>query len=247
MVKAMTLPTVYNFSSTENLGDRVCSPHLYFDWLKEAKVKMPDQCVPGPAIFGGGGLFHPYWDQFIFRSIRENQPTAIWGAGLNYHGCQEEVFPKELESCSFVGLRHFKNPWNYVPCVSCMAHEFDTAISSTPSHEVVIYEHRNHPVQEWKNAPRMNNFTGSLSDAVSFLASGQIVVTTSFHGAYWAKLIGRAVGIYKPFSNRFLAIPGITPVQEETYIGTNGPPPMLYECRMLNIQWSDKLREFFGV
>ena len=53
-----------------------------------------------------------------------------------------------------------------------------------------------------KGIPTQSNCTGSLKDALSFIASGETVVSNSYHGVYWAMLMGRKV-LCLPFSNKF--------------------------------------------
>ncbi len=224
-------PTIYNFSQSWNLGDRVCSPHLYFDWLKDCPVKDPSEWTPGPSIFGGGGILHPGFDHILAAAIRSGEKTATWGIGLNYHGVKAQLYPKFLdESSILVGMRERLNPWNFVPCPSCMADEFNIAKMRYPDFDEVIYQHR-----DWKiegEVPRLNNSCQSLWVALNHIASGKTVITNSFHGAYWAKLLGRNVKIHDPFSNRFLAI--------------DDGEWDLETCRALNFAWSEKLKKYFS-
>lgn len=243
----MKTPTVYNFSATQNLGDRASSPSLYFDWLRNLPVEMPDKYEEGPAIFGGGGLLHPNTDQVIERAVSSGHPTALWGVGVNYHDTDSVAYPEFLGGAEFVSLRHPENPWYYVPCPSCMAEPLLHALYVDPKFPVVVYEHYGHSI-EWGDAPRMMNTEKSLCKAIELIASGNTVVTNSFHGAYWAQLIGRNVALYKPFSNRFLAIQGATIVSgfQELPCKTL-PQPKLHESRKLNQAWSEKLRVLFGL
>lgn len=237
--------TIYNFSSTDNIGDKACSPHLYVDWLKDVPVKMPDKYVDGPSIFGGGGLFHPGTDSIIVQAVQSRQPTALWGVGLNYHGLQTERFPKFLNECEHVGLRHVKNPWTYVPCVSCLSPDFDDVCQNAPQHDLAVYEHRNHPIP-LSDVPRINNFDGPLRSVLEFLSNSKTIVTNSFHGAYWCQLIGRNVLIYQPFSNRFMALNSHTISDVRDIQLTNTlPEPTLEDCRNINRSWSQRLYEYF--
>jgi hypothetical protein len=79
---------------------------------------------------------------------------------------------------------------------------FDVYDKMEPKHEVVIYSHMDHPISSTE-FPSMTNRGGSMEDAIRFLASGDVVVTNSYHGVYWATLLGRRVICYEPFSTRF--------------------------------------------
>ena len=39
---------------------------------------------------------------------------------------------------------------------------------------------------------------------INFLGSAELVITNSYHGAYWATLLKRKVVVMQPFSSKFL-------------------------------------------
>lgn len=198
-------------------------------------------------------MLHPGTDTWIKKAVESAEQTAIWGIGLNYHDQEQQVFPEWLNKCALVGMREHNNPWNYVPCPSCMCGHFDELIGLRPTTRVVVYHHRDYPIAT-RDFTSMTNSCPESESVMKFLASARIVITNTFHGAYWSQLIGRKVILVKPFSNRFMALKGITPSN-----GTNLsrdieyaeaeplPTPTLEDCRKLNREWSDKLREYFHI
>ena len=49
----------------------------------------------------------------------------------------------------------------------------------------------------------MGNGSGDLNGALAFLASGETVITSTYHGAYWGLMLGRKV-IVVPWATKFL-------------------------------------------
>ena len=135
----------------------------------------------------------------------------MWGVGRaglgkpDYNG-----YAAALERLSLVGVRDFGTKFDFVPCVSCLHYAFDNG--PDPEHDLVIYEHRHHPISGPGGIPRLRNDCSSAEEAIGFLASGRTVVTSSYHGAYWAMLLGRRVAIIPPWSakfHRFEKAPGV--------------------------------------
>ncbi len=187
---------------TQNLGDRVCAPTLYFD-LNSRRLDLG--CTPQgdlPLIIGGGGLLHPWFTDRVLRHLEAtSSPVVVWGVGTNTHGVAEAQDPEWLQRCDLVGLRDYPTSHRWVPCVSCMSPEFDR--QERPSHRVVVYRHGGEPdnIPDRMGLPTLTNHAESLESVVDFLLSGEFVVTNTYHGMYWATLLKRRVIVY-PFSSR---------------------------------------------
>lgn len=248
--------TLYNWSNMPNVGDRCASPHLYFDWLKDVPVKPVEQWQPGPSLFGGGGLLHPGGDWRIHQAFTSAEKAATWAIGINYHDCRFQNYPKFLDlKADTVGLREPGNPWTYVPCPSCMAKEFDAAAWITPTTRVVVYEHASNPFRGLlPTVPAMTNGDGPLDAVLAFLAGAELVVTNSFHGLYWAGLLGRRAISFEPNSNRFMAfwsapvaVRGNLRAVVAAMLKETEPRGIetLADARQRNQAWSAKLEEYF--
>ena len=63
--------------------------------------------------------------------------------------------------------------------------------------EFVWFEHKKKLIDgrslDLKPAPRMLNTGQNMEQIIEFLGSGETVVTNSYHGVYWATLLGRKV------------------------------------------------------
>jgi len=233
----------------ENVGDMVCCPADYFDLPVAGRVDfrslladpLPEE---GCIIFGGGGLLHGEYVAIFERLERKpNRKLIAWGLGLNLHGELELDYRTWLDVFDFVGVRDYQSRFRYIPCVSCCHPAFDQ-IRSAPRYEAVIYEQRLGPIildgaPKWpvlNNRKRPNEFQAVLD----FLASGETVITNSYHGACWALLLGRKVVIYKPFSSRFHGLkPAVQFCAEHDWRdkiakAERAPSNYLDECRVLN-------------
>lgn len=250
---------LYNFSllhPIRNIGDRMCSPGLYFDWLASAPVLSPDQWSPGePSIWGGGGLFHPGTECWIEKACASGDKVVVWAAGLNYHDKQDQAYPAWLGSAGLVGLRDQGNPHRWLPCVSCMHKEFDSWRGESPCLDYVFYEHMDHLFAGLldPDSVKANNECASIIIALGTMALGQVVVTNSFHGVYWALLLRRRPVIFEPFSNRFMAFKDVPTCTRDNWRQVVGEALVSYpvqldldECRQLNKQFSEEAQAYLS-
>lgn len=74
-----------------------------------------------------------------------------------------------------------------------------------------------------------------------FLASAKVVITNTYHGVYWATLLGKKVLCYKPFSSRFfhtkyppVFIESLTENLDENINNSKNYLESLNECRLAN-------------
>jgi hypothetical protein len=197
----------------QNIGDQLACPIDYAD-LPGERVDLTqriDKLDASAIIFGGGGLLHGNRltgkiGRIAGEGRKQNPRLRLiaWGLGANQHGRKTANYPEFLNTFDLVGIRDLGNPWNYVPCPSCLHPAFDHP-PGDPVHDFVIYEHFQVPIIGLPAAPVRTNDADrrEFSDIITFLASGDCIVTNSFHGAYWGLLLGRKVMIFRPFSNRF--------------------------------------------
>ena len=261
--------TVFVYGAKTNyLGDKASCPMRYFhfpgeNWImdiKQFRHETPPIFGLGNRvnfILGGGGVLRLKNFEAIKRISRlakeYNGFSAIWSIGRNRKYKNSIQYPvgeiadaKCLESYDFVGARDFSVCTPYLPCSSCMIDSLQKHKNSFPKHKVVIYSHYlQRPIlaQEDQAYPHINNMECDFSkadDHLSFIASGETVVTNSYHGAFWAMLMCRNV-IVIPTSNRFEFFkykPRMASYDNwmEVVIKppTVAPGSYLEECRLLN-------------
>lgn len=192
--------------NTKNIGDRWCSP---FDWLifpftSEAKDVREASDPYKVSIIGGGKIFGGLSS---YAGVQEpkNRLNIAWGVSTVQKFPISVRYSKSRKLMSIVGTRDWgDNRFRWVPCASCMAPHFNEI--QKPEHEVVFYYHAGKTEKQKINIPdhipKLSNNAVTLSEALRFIASGKTVVSNSYHGVYWAMLMGRKT-ICIPFSNKF--------------------------------------------
>lgn len=255
----MKITNIYRCKTT-NVGDMYSSPCLYFDWLKKCekvdiymdnvkeKIKKPGDRV---LVLGGGGLIaNKDFSESLDWLVNSKFLLKIaWGIGHNTHDGKED-FPLDpiLASFDLVGLRDYNSKYEWVPCASCLHKAFD--IKYKVKHEIVVYEHKNFPL-EINSHPKTNNKSSNLRNVLEFLGSGEIILTNTYHGAYWGTLLRRKVVVIDPFSNKFANFkhkPVISTLsafsrdlnKAQTF------PNSLEESRQANILFSNKVKKMIN-
>lgn len=239
--------------NTGNLAEQVCRPSEYFD-LGDVAV-LPDESrempLDAPIIFGGSGLLYPEIAGILEATVKASRfPCIAWGIGVNTHYGDAVDWPNWLQQFALVGLRDWHSPYAYVPCPSCMHPAFDAYRDEKPKHTLVIYDQFDYPVgMEIEGVSRVNNYKpqSAMEDVVEFLASGETILTSSYHGAYWGFLLNRRVLIWKPWSTKFLCFKPRCFYVDETNFKLMMTVPQdntgyLEECRSINTEFSRQVR-----
>lgn len=194
-------------SETENLGDRVSGPYQYFPVLNNLGTPV-DLAIPAPIcdviIYGGGkimgGLAKTFSQSDFGAKIR-----IAWGVSTIQKNPVSIKYWRAFKNMNLIGSRDYlDNRFIYAPCASCMTEYFDKKYSE--KNDIVFYAHA------WKTnflnigippgIPVLTNSENSFEKVISFLGSASVVVSNSYHGVYWALLLGKRV-ICLPFSNKF--------------------------------------------
>jgi hypothetical protein len=171
----------------------------YFDFGGDVEVLNYSQRPFGDVVIYGGGTLVNWLHG---RTDLPKVPKVIWGAGSSRSG-MTTPWP-DPEGFDLVGIRDWsverEAMGRYAPCASCMSPLFDRDWPVTC--EAVAFVNadpsKRRPVV---NLPTMDN-TEPMERIVEFLASAEVVVTNSYHGVYWATLLGRHV-VCVPYSSKF--------------------------------------------
>lgn len=246
-------------SNTENIGDLVCYPSRYFPEFRDRRkdLRAVDQYDGSqPLIVGGGGLYHEtLWRHLQELALSGSGKRVAWGVGHNMDSTDVE-WPYWIRKFSLSGVRDFNDQkLRWVPCVSCMDPLFDDA--PQPSQEAVLYEHHRFPPLQIDEYPSMTNYRPpgtSVAEyfkrVIEFLASARTVITTTYHGVYWATLLGRRV-VTVPWSTRFLGFryPPVLTTTEEVRPAMKEArvyPQALDECRAANMSFHADAVDLLG-
>ena len=219
-----------------NIGDLMSGPADYFDFGRktervdvQALLRNGAKAKPALIVAGGGA-----WKKNLAAVKRlpalRDVPKVAWGVGVTSRKLgpmpaashQKRSKGWTLYAHRDVGLRG-----RYVPCASCMHPAFDKAYSI--EHEVVYYGHGLLAPMTWaKNiGPLMTNQTSDMAEVIAFLGSGSVIATSSYHGAYWGRLLERHV-VMIPRGSKFWHVPGPRPNHKPW------KPNILGEHRRLN-------------
>ena len=189
-----------------NIGDYWCNPSRYFKFENLCSEELMHNNSPTPKdalIVGGGGLIHKKFQLHINRLLDKNpRVSALWGIGHNFGKKHiqktrgQVYYPKWVHKASLVGIRDWIQGHRdiYLPCVTCMHPAFDKLYEV--KHDAVFYTHAfKSKYQTSQDNIHMSNDQRDFDTVISFLGSANTVITDSYHGAYWAQLLGKDVRV----------------------------------------------------
>lgn len=190
-----------------NAGDMASVPSRWLDFGQEVETLNYSDPVPDDGavtVYGGGTMMN--WLNQGPRLPRG--PKVLWGAGSSRHG-ETEPWP-DPEGFDLIGTREWtperERAGRWAPCVSCLSPLFD--IDFEVKRERVRFVNasdgirsRYPAIYRLDHLPTMDN-SGSMEDIIAFLGSAETVVTNSYHGCWFAQLLGRKV-VCVPYSSKF--------------------------------------------
>lgn len=241
--------TFHHRRATRNIGDKSCCPADYFDFEQAERLDMSAPTPGSDVVVYGGGQ--------IYRKIQEihgqsHAAKVIWGVGMVSYRRRWLERRNISRNFALVGCRDYGvRGTTYVPCVSCLDKGFDAP--ETPKHDVVLYWHKrkSENLMIPEGIPSMNNEQDNLAATLAFIASGDTVVTNSYHGTYWAMLLGRKV-LCLPYNEKFKGFQEMPTLanyqywQGETKQAKRAKPHFLQECRMKNQEFYEKVIKLTG-
>lgn len=196
--------TYCHIRDPSNTGDLVSCPAHYIDLGPHQILNYTDPLPDAPLIIGGGCMTN--WLQHGPRLPQG--PKVAWGIGSSRHG-ETEPWPDPTQF-DLLGVREWtaerEAAGTWVPCASCMSPLLDDAAATPIKHEVVRFLNASESIRGRypvgaDNLPTMTN-DEPFEAIIDFLASADVIVTDSWHGVYWATLLGRHV-VCVPYSSKF--------------------------------------------
>lgn len=229
----------------DNIGDASSCPDLWFKLGGEHKhfcKKPPKEIASSTVIFGGGGLFYfrrPLWKRWNTAKIKIG-----WGLGTNEDQLNPSAEVDDMVSTFRLwGQRDVIPGKEWVPCSSCMSDLFTRNYKIT--RDVVAYE--NAPIPLNLKIPTMTNLQ-SFESIIPFLGSADTVISSSYHGAYWATLLGKKV-ITVGDSSKYHTMKHpslhfhLKAFNFGSIKGARRYPEALNECRKANVSFYNKVLE----
>lgn len=237
----------------DNVGDQMCGPARYFDkTLFEQENFQGKVNLSQRVIFGGGQIFSQMLRLTHPEKTTSRQSFVCWGAGLPVRGKRDEDVRRLAARFDLFATRNFDwaDAFDFVPCVSCLSPMFDDL--PAPTHDVVIFAHQKKTPNLVAPAdiPFRTNIGQSERSVLEFIASGETVVTSSYHGAYWAQLLGRKV-VCIPYNEKFATFqhaPFFSTEQgwQGDLAKASQGHALLEEYRDLNLKFCDRVSELWG-
>lgn len=245
---------IFRADST-NVGDWYCPPFRYLPLYTQQQIdiyNIKDELPSSPILLiGGGGLISPSFPQLQKLVQAKNKLTIGWGIGhnmivdkkpLGYIPPCELKFPDYINDFGLLGIRDYTEKYTWTPCASCFYEGFNKQYQA--KHEIIVYEHKRVPLGI-EGFPLMTNEGNNITKILAFLGSGNVIITNSYHGAYWAILLGKRVVVI-PFSSKCYGfkyqIPSCKPNGWKKQINkTECHPNALSECRQANLDFFYKV------
>ena len=77
-------------------------------------------------------------------------------------------------------------------------------------HPVIWFEHKKQLIKSTEFGtdpiPRFINSGDNIEETIRILGSAEVIITNSYHGAYWGTLLGRKVIVAEAWSSKFNAM-----------------------------------------
>ncbi len=195
---------VFKHHRNNNIGDFWSCPAHYYSFGEEIYSAVRDVAPQADLLIAGGGTILTGVLSPAAKFARREKPAVLWGVGgMNVARLTlDQMF--DIEHMSLLGSRDIwdHDIFDFVPCVSCKSELFDRDYEV--KHEIVYYKHslKGARLSLMPEVPISVNHDGSLEEAIEFIGSAETVVTSSYHGVYWAMLLGKKVAC-APFGTKF--------------------------------------------
>lgn len=126
-------------------------------------------------------------------------PRVVWGAGYNSETNVTDptkiAWPRSLANYKLVGVRDYGTQYPWVPCASCMHPALEKKYSI--KNDIIFFEHKKQLIKSTEfgsdSIPRFINSGSNVEQTIELLGSANIILTNSYHGAYWGTLLGKRV------------------------------------------------------
>jgi hypothetical protein len=239
-----------------NIGDLYCNPSRYFDLgvvSQEELLNNNSNLLNHTLVIGGGGLIHKKFNQHIENLINKNpKKIVIWGIGHNFgkryveKSIENVYYPSWLKKCNLVGIRDYIKDYYdiYLPCVTCMHPAFNKTYDL--KYDTVYFSHAyKSKIKDTESKIHMKNNNMNFNDVISFLGSANTVVTDSYHGVYWAQLLGKNVhaASWSVKFNHMKHLPNfLENINDKIIPIKNSIDGFLEECQFLNKEFYHKFK-----
>lgn len=239
---------------TKNTGDlNICPKDYFSEYFSNFVTKKFDiddfyymNFIPNENrifIVGGGGLINQNdnWNRWI-TDLCNNHKTILWGVGDNQHNNCKINYEINLENAALAGFRDINTGYTYVPCVSCLSKLLDKRCEIKNNIVCVVHYEQ---LAEFPYPTMYNN--QDFEELISFISEGEIILTNTYHVAYWSMLMCKKVILFNIFSSKFknfkYEIKKYSGNIEKDIKNLKIHNNYLNECRKINLEFFEKVKE----
>lgn len=146
--------------------------------------------------------------EYINKIKSDTSPKVIWGAGHNGEVSKKSKkdldLPDWLVEFNAVGVRDWNQGHTWVPCASCLHPALRESYAI--KNDVIFFEHKKQLLKDFgtDSIPRFVNSGSNIEQTIELLGSANIILTNSYHGAYWGTLLNKRVVVVDTWSTKFL-------------------------------------------
>jgi len=148
--------------------------------------------------------------EYLDKINKNTSPRYFWGGGFNgeYDKKSKNKFswPDWMAEFNKIGVRDWDQAMPWTPCASCMHPAFRKVYSI--KNDVIFFEHKKQLLKDFgtDSIPRFINSGSNVEQTIELLGSSNIILTNSYHGAYWGTLLKKKVIIVGAWGAKFHAM-----------------------------------------
>jgi hypothetical protein len=148
--------------------------------------------------------------EYIDKLNTTKSPRFFWGGGYNgdYNKKLKTNFewPEWMVEFDKVGVRDWGQSLPWAPCASCMHPALKKSYSI--KNDIIFFEHKKQLLKDFgtDSIPRFINSGSNVEQTIELLGSANIILTNSYHGAYWGTLLKKKVVVVGAWGAKFHAM-----------------------------------------
>jgi hypothetical protein len=151
---------------------------------------------------------------------QDTSPRFMWGVGHNGEVTKKNkslfAYPEWLVEFDLVGVRDWGQNLKWIPCASCMHPALRKSYAI--KNDIIWFEHKKQLIKDFGNEtiPRFTNSGDNIEQTIELLGSANIILTNSYHGAYWGALLKKRVIVVGPWSTKFYGMKHMPAMVDKT-------------------------------
>lgn len=205
----------------DNAGDWGCCPLNYYldyfdqfnlirhdiDFIDYKEIELEDV-----VILGGGGLFNVTrsFNEAINEILERCNHVITWSAGFNTHDkqwFQGTDFPRiSMDKFSMLTIRDYQHPsgieWLPDPSAAAIPKDF-FGLQKSVVRKYGVIEHKDLPIKGIDYIEDRIKNSESLYNILKFIYESEVIITNSYHCAYWSILSQRKTIVINKWSTKF--------------------------------------------